>query len=431
MPLECTGKSLLLLVCIVFVVVGVADVLHIPAFGISGSTTYSVTISDTIHASATASVQPWYVWDPFSSWVVALLFSFALLSGAALFWVAWKAGRSLRFSFTIGTVTFVLAALVIRLVLGPASQVLIPSLRGWASGSWEDGVVLLVFIVILTVVLLWLLAKIPRKGERPKDEKQITISIQGDRNIVQVGTEIKETPEVNRAPNLELSNLSVDPRVLHGGGGPLTLSGQVINQYGNPTPALIQIYGYDGGQVRPVGSPFPSGSDGRFATTVAATPPIVFVPVVIGPLVDTKDLEDEFKTLGNPLQTLLQEAERKAVEILARRKNDASPLGRLELATAVRIFVNNELKNFDDFYRQKQSGVAGFPITVAAPLTTDNDLNKKLWGAVESARRSSKAMVMSDTFEKNATSWMEDDLVPCLRLALEAIKARYGKLATR
>jgi len=89
------------------------------------------------------------------------------------------------------------------------------------------------------------------------------------------------------------------------------------------------------------------------------------------------------------------------------------------------------LKNFDDFYKSRQSAVGGFPITIAAPLTTDNDLNTKFWGAIESARRSSTAMIMSDTFERNVTRWMEDDLVPSLRLAIEAIKKRYGKLAAQ
>lgn len=139
-------------------------------------------------------------------------------------------------------------------------------------------------------------------------------------------------------------------------------------------------------------------------------------------------MEEEFKSLGNPVQLLLQEAECKAVE---RRKIDRSALGKLELATAVQLFVNSELKNFDDFYKQKQRAIIGFPTTVAAPLTSDNDLNRKLWDAVESARRSSTAMVMSDTFEKDVTSWIENDLIPSLRLAFEAIKKRYGKLATQ
>lgn len=56
MAVSCARNFLLFLAFIVFVIVGVADVVRVPAFRGPSVTSYSVTLTDTIVPSATANV---------------------------------------------------------------------------------------------------------------------------------------------------------------------------------------------------------------------------------------------------------------------------------------------------------------------------------------------------------------------------------------
>ena len=169
---------------------------------------------------------------------------------------------------------------IILIIVGPASQLVIPFLRVLASGSKEQGI-LLVMIALTCLFGVILLLRSNEKGAS-LESTGIQVKVMGDMNVVKVGNmEIKAFPPIQPATNAKVSNLTVKPSVFLRGS--IKLGGQVNDLRGNPAPyALVQFFTFDGKHWSPYQSPFPSGSDGSFLVDIAPTPPIAFMPIVTG-----------------------------------------------------------------------------------------------------------------------------------------------------
>lgn len=82
--------------------------------------------------------------------------------GRGVFLLTRREGRTLLVSLGAAAIALVLDFSAIVLVLGPASQLVIPFLRGWASGSWELALILAAVIAICAVSLVVILRRAPQ-----------------------------------------------------------------------------------------------------------------------------------------------------------------------------------------------------------------------------------------------------------------------------
>jgi hypothetical protein len=159
----------------------------------------------------------------------------------------------------------------------------------------------------------------------------------------------------------------------------------------------------------------------------------LYVGYVLGERSQKKQrLLDEYKSVVQPLKSLLDAASAKAAEIKTNYEKSKQEgqimamFGQTEFLTAIGLFANGELHHLDDFYKRKQQE-GNLPDDLPVQFTLDGQLNKIIWDTIECARRSSSVTIPSDTQEQEATIWL-NELTAAFAKADDAIQKRYGDL---
>jgi hypothetical protein len=253
----------------------------------------SITVTEGVTFTESVSRTPFLALDEFSARVLGYCIPAAIAIFFGTLAALTVAKKPVRVSLSAAVFATFAGVFIILIIVGAASQLVIPFLRSLASGSQEQGV-LLSFATLVCLVCLALILLPRKKGTLPPEPGGIQVNIMGDSNVVKVGNvEIKEPPPIQPAPNAKVSHLTAEPPIFVK--GLLNISGQVNTPQGDPAPyALVQFYVSDGNQWSPYRSPFPTGSDGRFLANVAPSPPIAIMPVVTE-YVDVRLTSDDFK----------------------------------------------------------------------------------------------------------------------------------------
>jgi hypothetical protein len=147
-----------------------------PTVAVAGSnsttqahTTITANLTDGITISPNVGSRQTFVWDQFSTLVITLCFPIGMGTFVALFvGLAGPMRRPIGFSLKVAVLAAVLVVLAIVMVLGPASQMLIPSIRSWASGSWEMAVLLVMLMSICLAALVLTLRRTPGRMDKQK-----------------------------------------------------------------------------------------------------------------------------------------------------------------------------------------------------------------------------------------------------------------------
>jgi hypothetical protein len=178
--------TLLMLLLLAFLSV-TQSTLHANIIIVSNSTTISTNISVTLTedntVNDTASSRQFLALDDFSSRVLGFCITAALGAFFGTYTALTRSKKPFRITLSVATLAAVLGVLAILIIVGPASQVVIPFLRSLASGSPQQALLLATTFIFCSLVMVFILYQ-SRKTKEPSKasgaifaQQRITVNV--------------------------------------------------------------------------------------------------------------------------------------------------------------------------------------------------------------------------------------------------------------